>query len=57
LEEKPKKVIFLRGVEEKISEIQSIISLSLSNQPIFEKSGLNPVKGLIIQGPPGTGKS
>jgi transitional endoplasmic reticulum ATPase len=47
----------LGGLDTEISQIREMIELPVTQPQLFDKLGINPIKGIILYGPPGTGKT
>ena len=45
------------GLEEQIREIRELVELPLLKPEVFEKVGIEPLKGVLLYGPPGCGKT
>lgn len=45
------------GLDEQILEIRELVELPLLKPWIFEKVGIEPLKGVLLYGPPGCGKT
>jgi proteasome regulatory subunit len=45
------------GLDEQIREIKELVELPLLKPEIFEKVGIEPLKGVLLYGPPGCGKT
>ena len=45
------------GLNEQINEIRELVELPLLKPELFEKVGIDPLKGILLYGPPGCGKT
>jgi len=45
------------GLDEQIRELRELVELPLLKPEIFEKVGIEPLKGVLLYGPPGCGKT
>jgi proteasome regulatory subunit len=45
------------GLEDQIRELRELVELPLLKPEIFEKVGIEPLKGVLLYGPPGCGKT
>lgn len=45
------------GLDEEMNQIREIIELPITHPEIFNKLGIDPIKGLILHGPSGSGKT
>ena len=45
------------GLDEQIQRIREMIELPLRHPEVFERLGIEPLKGVLLHGPPGTGKT
>jgi len=56
--EKPNvKLSDIGGMEEVKKELEEAIILPIRRKDIYERMGIEPVKGVLLVGPPGTGKT
>jgi proteasome regulatory subunit len=45
------------GLDEQIIELRELVELPLLKPEVFEKVGIEPLKGVLLYGPPGCGKT
>ena len=45
------------GLDEQINELRELVELPLLKPEVFEKVGIEPLKGVLLYGPPGCGKT
>jgi proteasome regulatory subunit len=45
------------GLDEQIRELRELVELPLLKPEVFEKVGIEPLKGVLLYGPPGCGKT
>jgi proteasome regulatory subunit len=45
------------GLDDQINELRELVELPLLKPQVFEKVGIEPLKGVLLYGPPGCGKT
>lgn len=45
------------GLDDQINELRELVELPLLKPEVFEKVGIEPLKGVLLYGPPGCGKT
>eukprot|EP00792_Barthelona_sp_PAP020_P006049 TRINITY_DN2896_c0_g2_i2.p2 TRINITY_DN2896_c0_g2~~TRINITY_DN2896_c0_g2_i2.p2 ORF type:complete len:289 (+),score=91.62 TRINITY_DN2896_c0_g2_i2:770-1636(+) len=45
------------GLSDQLRELREVVELPLTHPELFERTGIEPPKGVLLYGPPGTGKT